>query len=85
MFKDSYFDKVTGWFRQAIQTVKYGKTKYVVSAFHCPDITIGGRCKLHGLKKQSPVCDAFPSTPSDAVYKYVKNVCTYKFVRSPVR
>lgn len=85
MFTDDYFDKLAGWFRVAIQTVKFGKTKYVVSAFHCPDITIGGQCASHGTKKQSPVCDEFPITPSDGVYKYVESVCTYSFTKTLIK
>jgi len=82
MFEDNYFDKIASWFKTPIQTVKYGKKTFIVSAFHCPNITIDGRCKLHGTKKQSKVCDMFPMVHTDVVYKYVKEFCGYRFERT---
>lgn len=82
MFEDSYHTKITNWVRQPMQTVKYGKTTYVVSAFHCPDIMISGRCRLHGTKRQSEICDKFPMNHDDAVYKYVKEICCYTFEKT---
>ena len=82
MHEDGYFSKVTGWLKNPIQTVKYGKGTFVVTPFHCPNITIGGRCKLHGKKTQPLKCDCFPMKHDDAMYKYVQQVCSYRFEKT---
>ena len=82
--RDSYFAKITDWLKNPIDTVKYGKETFIVSPFHCPNITVGGRCKLHGTKKQSSICDMFPCQHDDPFYLYVKKVCSYRFEKTPI-
>ena len=58
------------------------KTKVLeVIAINCPNITIDGKCCLHGKKKQPYTCDVFPMHPEDGTYILVKKYCSYKFIK----
>lgn len=65
--------------RQPVARVKHRKEAIMIFAFHCPNITIDGRCKYHGRKTQAEICDKFPMTPTDMMYQYVKKYCGYHF------
>ena len=77
---DKYHKTVFNYSKNPIAVFKpINKNEQLVCSFHCPEITIDGRCKLHNTKKQSSICDMFPVSYSDSVYQYVKRYCTYKF------
>ena len=84
MHYEGYHKLVFEWSKNPIDIFGKGKDKFVVFSFHCPKITIDGRCSLHGKKEQPVICDWFPMVPSDAVYKYVKKVCGYRFEKTEI-
>ena len=80
-----YFRKVTEWVRNPVEITTLNGVSHIISPFHCPKITIDGKCSLHGKKEQPQICDMFPAVPEDAVYMYVKGVCGYRFVKTPTK
>ena len=42
------------------------------------------KCKVWGTDKMPEVCKQFP-VPTDAVYKHVFDVCTFKFEMRPIK
>lgn len=67
--------------RSPVARIKQRKDVIIIFAFHCPNITTDGKCKLHNKKTQPEVCDKFPMTTTDAMYRYVKRYCRYYFKR----
>lgn len=86
MHYEGYHKIVFEWSKNPIGTFNPRNRKEVqlVFSFHCPQITIDGKCKLHNKKDQPYICDAFPMVPSDTVYKYVNKYCGYKFVKTKI-
>ena len=76
---DKYFMKGHYYMVNPIKIIKQKKVFTAIIPFHCPEITIDGKCKIHGTNRQSYICQHFPMTPEDSVYCYVKDVCGYKF------
>lgn len=83
-YEGNYFRKVTEWVRGPIEVITHNGTTFIISPFHCPKITIDGKCSLHSKKDQPQICDMFPAVPDDGVYLYVKEVCGYRFAKTPI-
>ena len=81
---NTYYEKVVTWIVKPTQLFNSKNSTYYIAPFNCPEITIDGRCKLHGKKTQPITCEKFPMVHTDVVYKYVKKYCGYKFVKTAI-
>jgi hypothetical protein len=68
-----------------IETVKCKNYDLVIGLHNCKYLTKNCRCKLHNKKNQPTVCEKFPMSPRDGVYKYVKKYCGFYFKKIKIK